>query len=216
MTTTIGLVVTNYVGVTMQAPAARKIATKASAHGAVVFGSESDYLPDDAYQAPSWRLAHSEADNGRDGSSLAVRRDRVRIDGPVTRHPLISAPQARRAGMNVRYALVAHLLIDDWYELCAASVHLPLKSTGLQSTAIRALRDLDVDLFAGDLNMLASDALRAFPNRTVRGRERLHVVARPGVKLHTSQRLSLPPSDHPGVRVGLVIPNRPQEVDTKH
>lgn len=202
------LIIGNAVGVTMAERAGESILHAALSHNpdvaVIVEADDIDIKSGKPIKgAEKYRLFHRPADSDKDGTLVAVRRDHVIVAGPKWTLASPDHLNGRHFDINPRWALTVGV---KFYGVGPTrkitGVHFPpARSSALLPLAYKAMRELDDDLFAGDLNVTIAIIRRNFPAKDCRGKEVLHAVANPSMHLGAATTLELSVSDHPGVRV---------------
>jgi hypothetical protein len=151
-----------------------------------------------------WRVFHRGGHPDKDGTLLAFRRSTVEVVGDPSW--TLCTPDHlgdRRFDINPRWALTVPV---RFYGIgstrTVTGVHFPPpRAKPLLPLAYQAMRDLNPDVFAGDLNLTRATVQTHFPTRDVRGREVMHAVAKKHMHLGRARAVELAGSDHPGVLV---------------
>jgi hypothetical protein len=180
-----------------------RILKAAAEKGALLLGVECDDLEPAAVLDPEvWWWRHKQAEH-LDGNFIAGLRKRTRASDVEV------IPGAPASPVNApRAFLKAKIRVDDTWGLTVSPYHSPRwREGGLEAATAMLLKaqSLDIDLLAGDINIRNDAVRRRFPNRTVRSREVMHMMARQRLELGNAQAFDLlegtVSDDHPGLRV---------------
>jgi hypothetical protein len=201
------LVIGNAVGVTMGERRGEAILRAAlRLDPDVVVINEADDIAMRDSPLPRWaedyRIVHKGKDIHKDGTLVAVRRDHD-IGEPEWNLCTPDHLGDTHFDINPRWSLTVPIRfygVGGWKRI--TGVHFPpARSAALRPTAYKAMRDLDDDMFAGDLNVTIGTIRRHFPTKDCRGRQVLHAVADKSMRVGASRVVDLAMSDHPGVVV---------------
>jgi hypothetical protein len=202
------LVIGNAVGVTMGERRGEAILRAALRldPDVVVINEADDIAMWSGGSVPPWasdyRIVHKAKDLHKDGTLVAVRRDHD-IGEPEWNLCTPDHLGDTHFDINPRWSVTVPIRfygVGRWVR--ATGVHFPpARSAALRPVAYQAMRDLDDDFFAGDLNVTLPTIRKHFPGKDCRGKQVLHVVANPSMGFGTACAVDLAMSDHPGVLV---------------
>lgn len=160
--------------------------------------------------ASDYNIFHRGNDAHKDGTLIAVHKDHVVQGKPKWTLCTPDNFNGRNYDINPRWALTLRVKFYGVGRVKRITgVHFPPKrSAGLLPLAYKSMRDLEDDLFAGDLNLRRQTVQKQFPGMEVRGVELLHAVAKKNMHLGAAHSVVLANSDHPGVRIPFDVKRR--------